>query len=165
MTATNPTDKRLPAEWHFEAPLGLLPLGLEAPLPTKETTPVEYAEGLGESYLAFVRHAQRKNDGHYLTPASVARFMADGATYSQPKMRVLDPGSGTGVLSSAVCEAACASGIVRSVHVDACESHPLLAELTRLALAFSRRWLSQRGIDLTFTVKHEDFILELLGCA
>ena len=121
---------------------------------------MDYAEALGEAYLAFVKHDQRKNEGHYLTPASIARFMADGASYSQADLRVLDPGSGTGILSAAVCEAAYNKGTVRSLHMDACESHPLLAELTRIVLAFSRQWLDQRGIELTFEVKHGDFVLE-----
>ena len=160
MTATKRAGKSIPAEWHFEVPLGLLPPGLKTPSPTQGTTPVDYAEALGEAFLAFAEQDQRKNVGHYLTPVSIARFMADGVPYSQPDLRVLDPGSGTGILSAAVCEAACNSGTVESLHLDACESHSLLAELTRLVLAFSRQWLDHRGIDLTFEVKHGDFVLE-----
>jgi adenine-specific DNA-methyltransferase len=124
---------------------------------------VEYAEALGEAYLAFVKHDQRKSGGHYLTPASIAKFMAEGASYSQPYLRVLDPGSGTGVLSAAVCEAVCNKGTVRNLHVEACESHPLLANLTRLVLTFSRQWLDHRGIELTFDVRQGDFVMEYSG--
>ena len=141
-------------------PLDLLPPGLNVPLPIENTTPVEYAEALGETYLAFVKHGQRKSGGHYLTPASVARFMAEYASYSEPDMRVLDPGSGTGVLSAAVCEAASRSGTVQSLHLDACESDPILANLTHVVLAFSSQWLMQRGVALTFDVKRDDFVLE-----
>ena len=141
-------------------PLDLLPPGLNVPLPIENTTPVEYAEVLGETYLAFVKHGQRKSGGHYLTPASIARFMAEYASYSEPDMRVLDPGSGAGVLSAAVCEAASRSGTVQSLHLDACESDPILANLTHLVLAFSSQWLMQRGVALTFDVKRDDFVLE-----
>ena len=160
MTETTRAGKKLPAEWHFEIPLGLLPPGLKPPLPTRGTTPVDYAEALGEAYLAFAKQGQRKSAGHYLTPASVARFMAGGASYTQPDLRVLDPGSGTGILSAAVCEAAYNEGTVQSLYLDAYESHPLLANLTHIVLAFSRQWLGQRGITLTFDVKHGDFVLE-----
>ena len=160
MTTTRPASNKPAAEWHFEVPLGLLPPGLKPPLPTRGTTPVGYAEALGEAYLAFAEQVQRKSVGHYLTPASIARFMADSAPYSQADLRVLDPGSGTGILSAAVCEAACNKGTVQSLHLDACESHPLLANLTHLILAFSNQWLGQRGITLTFDVKHGDFVLE-----
>ena len=75
-------------------------------------------------------------------------------------MRVLDPGSGTGILSAAVCEAASNGGAIESLHVDAYETDSLLAALARLVLTFSRSWLGQRGVALTFDVRHGDFVLE-----
>ena len=124
------------------------------------STPVEYAETLGEAYLSFARRKYRRSVGHYLTPAAVARFMADCSAYSVQHMRVLDPGSGSGILSAAVCEAVAGQGNVESLHVDAYETEPLLADLTRRVLALSRDWLSQRGISLTFDVRNEDFVME-----
>ena len=55
------------------------------------STPVAYAEALGEAYLSFAKHKDRKMGGHYLTPASIARFMAERSTYSARHLRVLDP--------------------------------------------------------------------------
>ena len=141
-------------------PLGTFPRGLNVPPPAKDSTPVDYAEALGETYLSFSKHNHRKSVGHYLTPATIARFMADCSSYSEPYMRVLDPGSGTGILSAAVCEAASGGGTVKSLHVDAYETDPVLAGLTRLVLTFSHRWLGQRGVALTFDVRHGDFVLE-----
>ena len=129
-------------------------------MPTKGSTPVDYAGALGEAYLSFAKHRHRKNVGHYLTPASVARFMAGCSSYLERHMRVLDPGSGTGILSAAVCEAASEGGTVKSLHVDAYETEPLLADLTHLLLTFSRNWLSQHGVALTFDVRHGDFVLD-----
>ena len=160
MTATNLTAKSVSTEWPFKMPLGLVPPGMDVPLPTEGTTPVGYAEVLGETYLAFAGQDQRKNVGHYLTPAGIANFMAECGSYEEPYLRVLDPGSGTGILSAAVCQAAYKGGAVKRLHVDACETAPLLACLTQLALAFSRHWLGQRGVTLTFDVKHDDFVLE-----
>ena len=141
-------------------PLGAIPHGLDVPMPAKGTTPVDYAEALGEAYLSFAKHNHRKNGGHYQTPASIARFMAGCSSYSERQMRVLDPGSGTGILSAAVCEAASEGGTVKSLHVDAYETEPLLAYLTRLLLTFSQHWLGQHGVALTFDVRHGDFVLE-----
>ena len=141
-------------------PLGTFPRGLNVPPPAKNSTPVDYAEALGETYLSFSKHNHRKSVGHYLTPATIARFMADCSSYSEPYMRVLDPGSGTGILSAAACEAASGGGTVKSLHVDAYETDPVLAGLTRLVLTFSHRWLGQRGVALTFDVRHGDFVLE-----
>ena len=141
-------------------PLGVFPPELSVPMPAEGSKPVDYAEALGEAYLSFSKRNHRKSDGHYQTPASIARFMADCSSYSEPYMRVLDPGSGTGILSAAVCEAACGGGTVKNLHVDAYETDPLLADLTRLVLSFSRNWLGQRGVALTFDVRHGDFVLE-----
>ena len=148
------------AGWPLKVPLCQFPSGLNVPLPIENTTPVEYAAILGETYLAYVKHAHRKNGGHYLTPGPIAKFMAECVSYSEPYLRVLDPGSGTGVLSAAVCEAAAQRGTVQGLHVDACENDPILANLTHLVLAFSTQWLMQRGIALTFYVKRGDFVLE-----
>ena len=120
---------------------------------------MEYAETLGEAYSSSVKHGDRKNGGHYLTPALVARFMAECAAYSQPYLRVLDPGSGAGVLSAAVCEAAAIRGTVRNLHIDSYETDHLLAALTRISLAFSREWLAQSGVTMTFNVMNDDFVL------
>ena len=141
-------------------PLGTFPAGLNVPVPAESSSPLEYAEALGGAYLSFSGHNHRKNGGHYLTPAAIARFMAGHSSYSEPHMRVLDPGSGTGILSAAVCEAANLSGTVKTLHVDAYETDCLLAALSRLVLNFSRDWLAQRGVALTYGVRHGDFVLE-----
>ena len=141
-------------------PLGAFPAGLSVPVPDDSSSPLGYAEAVGEAYLSFSGHNQRKNGGHYLTPAAIARFMAAHSSYSRPGMRVLDPGSGTGILSAAVCEAARLCGTVKTIHVDAYETDPVLAALCRLVLGFSRNWLAQREIALTFDVRHGDFVVE-----
>ena len=141
-------------------PLVTLPAGLNVAVPDEVSNPLEYAEALGSAYMSFSRHNHRKDVGHYLTPAAVARFMAGHSSYSDPHMRVLDPGSGTGILSAAVCEAASRSGTVKSLHIDAYEIEQSLAGLSCLVLAFAQDWLDRRGVALTFNVNHGDFVLE-----
>jgi len=143
------------------SPVDVAPLyAFEPPLPVMGSTPVEYAETLGEAYLSFAQRKHRKTGGHYLTPASIARFMAAFSNYSIPHMRILDPGSGTGILTASVCEAASRSKTVKRLHVDTYETDSLLNHLTHLLLEFSREWLAHHGVALTFEVKHEDFVLD-----
>ena len=160
MTSAELTGTMNSAEWPIGIPLGAFPPELNIPMPLEDSKPVEYAEALGEAYLSYSKHSIRKSEGHYLTPASIATFMAGQSSYFEPSMKVLDPGSGTGILAAAVCEAACGSGAVKSLHIGACETDPLLAGLTRLTLAFSRYWLAQREVSLTFDVIQGDFVLE-----
>ena len=129
------------------------------PLPVTGSTPVAYAETLGEAYLSFAKHKHRKKGGHYLTPASIARFMAACSTYSAPHLRVLDPGSGAGILTASVCEVVSRSKTVKRLHVDTYETDPLLSNLTHRVLDHSREWLAHHGVALTFEVKNEDFVL------
>ena len=137
-----------------------LTLELPPPVATGSLTPLEYAETLGEAYLSRYKHNHRKIGAHYLTPVTIARFMAEHFTYSKPHIRVLDPGSGTGSLFAAVCEAAARSGAVKTLHVDAFEIDSLLAGLSRLVLRFSRDWLEKREIAFTFNVRQRDFVLD-----
>ena len=160
MKSTESTDVSLLPEVEATIPLGTFPAGLKVPVPEVDSSPLEYAEALGGAYLSFSKHNHRKNGGHYQTPAAIAKFMASYSSYAEPHMRVLDPGSGTGILSAAVCQAASLSGTVKTIHVDAYETDPVLAALCRLVLGFSRNWLAQREMALTFDVGHGDFVLE-----
>ena len=116
MTTTETTGVRAWRDGAISIPLGALPPDLSVPVPTDGSTPVEYAEASGEAYLSFSKHNHLKKGGHYFTPGALARFIVDCSVYSKPHLRVLDPGSGTGILYAAVCEAAC-EGIVKSLHV------------------------------------------------
>ena len=159
MATPEPINERGSENGALAVSAGWLPKGLNVPPPTEYSTPARYAEVLGEVYLASAEQGHRRDAGHYQTPVTVARFMAGCCAYSIPHLRVLDPGSGAGILSASVCEAASNGGTVGSIHVDAYETDSVLAKLTHLVLAFSREWLAQRGIVLTFDVKQEDFVL------
>ena len=107
---------RFSAEGATTISLGVFPPGLNVSLPTEGHGPLEYAEALGEAYLSFSRHHHRKSGGHYLTPPDIARFMAGHSSYSEPHMRILDPGSGTGILSAAVREKLAEVGVPITEH-------------------------------------------------
>ena len=160
MRLTESTEVSVSPKVDTTIPLGTFPAGMDVPVPAENSSPLEYAEALGGAYLSFSKHNHRKNGGHYQTPAVIANFMAGYSSYAEPHIRVLDPGSGTGILSAAVCEAACHSGTVKTLHVDAYETDRLLTAFSRLVLCHSRKWLAERGVALTFDVRHRDFVLE-----
>ncbi len=134
--------------------------GLNFPMPVQDATPVDLAQSLGQAYLSRSIGQNEKGVGHYLTPATIARFMAESFSYAQEELRVLDPGSGSGILSAAVCEAASLHGIVKRMHVDAYEIEPSLAGLTNRVLEFAKDWIGQQGIELTYDVRLKDFVLD-----
>ena len=65
-------------------PLGAFPAGLSVPVPDDSSSPLGYAEAVGEAYLSFSGHNQRKNGGHY----------ADACRYSKIHGRALHSYSG-----------------------------------------------------------------------
>lgn len=72
--------------------------------------------------------------------------------------RALDPGAGTGVLACALCESAIREG--QDVRFDAYEADPELAACCDLALRYARKWLSDRGVRLSYKVHETDFVLK-----
>jgi len=120
--------------------------------------PAEYAVRLHAKYAAAAIEQDRRDFGQFFTPLAVARMMARLAMRTDAEtLRVLEPGAGAAVLTSAVCEALPSS--VRALHIDAFELHPTLADLCEETLAFASRWLEERGVRCTFVVHREDFVL------
>ena len=117
------------------------------------STPVEYAETLGEAYLSFARRKYRRSVGHYLTPAAVARFMADCSAYSVHRTcesLIREAGRGS-------CQRPCVKQSQGRATSRACMSMPTRQShcwrtLPGEFLAVSQDWLSQRGVSLTCDV-------------
>ena len=75
------------------------------PAPRKGERPTAYADRIGEWYVAQRSDRQRKDHGLFLTPVAAADFMARQVTAKAPKVRVLDPAAGAGILCCAAVEA------------------------------------------------------------
>ena len=118
-------------------------------------TPLEFAHQSGRNYLA--RHGNSR--GCYLTPPETAMLMAQQLPRNLSTLTVLDPGSGAGILSAAICQSATENPHLSHIHVDAWETSPILAQLTLSTLEHTKEWLRPKGISLTFTVTPENFLL------
>jgi type I restriction-modification system DNA methylase subunit len=82
----------------------------------------EYAELLAQAYCREVGVARRKATGQFFTPVKVSDFMAGLFEVRQSRIRLLDPGAGTGTLIAAFCESARAARSTSELTVDACEN-------------------------------------------
>jgi len=134
--------------------------GVQVVVPLADERPTHCADRIGRLYAERVGAAYRKKMGQYLTQPSIADLMAGFAEPVGSSISVLDPGAGTGVLACALCERLAfeAAGSIR-IHVDAYEVDPGLAELLNGVLLYLRTYLQERGHDLTFSVRVEDFVL------
>lgn len=73
-------------------------------LHTAQQTVLDYAEHLARLQGSASSIHKRKSKGQIFTPGTVARFMANLLTIERNQIRLLDPGSGTGILIAAFCE-------------------------------------------------------------
>ncbi len=122
-------------------------------------SPVELADRLAASYIDSVQRDERKNEGQFFTPPSVARLMAK---LLRPRracnVRVLDPGAGTGILSAAVCERLCQVGHCKTIHVDTYETSAALVGRLRTTLEGCQAFLRRHGLHLTYDILQDDFV-------
>ena len=65
---------------------------------------ITYSLDLGQKFLTGRSEKHRKSQGQFLTPADVARFMANQLGPIRSGDRILDPAIGSGVLACAVIE-------------------------------------------------------------
>ncbi len=139
----------------------LMDTSIETLPPHIGENPSIYADRVGRWYAASVSDNHKKNFGQYLTPTEIAIFMARlCAPTNSDKIRVLDPGAGTGILSCALCETlADQSQTPSHIVLEAFESDIALSKLLHHCLSYLKQWLAMRGITLKFAVKTNDFVI------
>ncbi|OGF56615.1 MAG: hypothetical protein A2Z21_01220 [Candidatus Fraserbacteria bacterium RBG_16_55_9] len=100
-------------------------------------------------------------NGQFLTPSTIAAAMADMFSVPLPnEIVLLDPGAGSGILTIAFLErVARQSQAVARVKVFAYENDDFLARLLESNLHNAAVGLIDQGIELTYNVLREDFIL------
>lgn len=127
-----------------------------------ETCPIEFSDHLGREFQASSKNEQRAELGQYFTPTEVADFMASLLKpISKPYIRILDPGAGSGVLTSAAIKALVQNSQSKSssYHVDLFEIDPSLMRQLRSSMTHLKTWCENRGKSFSFEVHTEDFVL------
>lgn len=98
--------------------------------------------------------------GQYMTPGAIAEFMAQMFGPMPERVHLLDAGAGMGALSVAFIYDACArANPPRSIHVTAFEIWPELAELLEEHLTAATHMATLAGVEVTYQVRREDYIL------
>lgn len=114
-----------------------------------------------------VRHTVSKNRqrpersvmGQFLTPASIAHFMAGLFEGDVPHVRILDAGAGAGVLSAAAVETLISrKGRLRSLEVVAYESDESVLPYLKSALDGCEAACTRAGISFRGEMRVDDFI-------
>ena len=140
------------------------PLGAAQPVPVPSESPTAYADRVGAWYVSRQSTQRRKAQGLYLTSVGVAQYMAGRIEVRAPRLRLLDPAAGAGVLCCAVVEAlvnrAAEETGTKPAHVEivAHEADEDLLAPLRAVLAYLTDWARQRGLAVAVDVSGEDFL-------
>ena len=105
---------------------------------------------------------KRAQLGQYMTPAPIARFMANlFSAETQREMRVLDPGAGVGALSAALAERLCAAAVKpRLVEFVCYEIDPVLSGYLSDTLVQAKARCRDARIHAIGRFLEKDFILD-----
>jgi len=116
-----------------------------------------------QSFNAATSREERSLIGQFLTPVSIADFMASLFKSAKKDVRILDPGAGAGVLFSALISKLVAQ-IKRpsSIEVVAYETDKAILPLLRDAMARCSAICEQNKVPFTGIIKEEDFIVSAI---
>lgn len=120
--------------------------------------PSLYASKIAQEYSNKVNAIHRKAMGQFFTVPTVSRFMAECISINKQKVKILDPGFGTGVLSCALVEYLVEENNIKDIEIVGYENDSNLLELSNLAMIYLRNWLSEKNINLKYILYPNDFI-------
>ena len=99
--------------------------------------------------------------GQFLTPPSIARFMASLFSETEDGVRLLDAGAGVGTLTAAFVEDACHREVrPKRIEITAYEVDPLLAEYLHSTISGCQELCNEHEVEFASELKQADFIVE-----
>jgi adenine-specific DNA-methyltransferase len=125
---------------------------------------LDFVENRRPEIIRNLRGDSKSQNGQFMTPASIARVMANFFhPIDQNEIRLLDPGAGSGALLSAFLDRVIhADKTPSSVCVVAYENDPyLIEELHRTRDKALAHFSSKVGLDIQFEIVEKDFISEV----
>lgn len=129
--------------------------------PFNQELPSDFADRLGIYYTQQVTTTHKKINGQFFTPTPIARLLASFCDISKTRIRILDPGCGTAILSCALVEhlVELQNGIEK-IDLVAYETDLELIPYSQKALDYLEEWLINNGIQFNCTLLCTDFVLE-----
>ena len=129
--------------------------------PINKELPSEYADRLGILYTQQVSLKHKKEKGQFFTPTQIAELMASYCDVTKTKIRILDPGCGTAILTCALIEHLIKiNNEIEVIDLVAYETDPDLISFSQKTLNYIKNWLLERGIHFRYLLHIHDFILD-----
>lgn len=129
-----------------------------------EELPSEYADRLGVYYTDQVSLKHKKESGQFFTPPPIAHLMASLCSIKGNRLRILDPGCGTTILSCALIECIISKNeSIEFIDFVAYETDPELIRFSQKVLYYLKEWLNKKSIQFQYILHIHDFIIENAG--
>lgn len=129
--------------------------------PIENELPSIYADRLGLFYTSQVNIQHKKDNGQFFTPKPIAYLMASFCDLIQKKLRILDPGCGTAVLTCALIEYLILKNPnIEQIDLIAYETDPNLISFSTKTLTYLKHWLKNKNVQFNYILHIQDFILD-----
>lgn len=129
--------------------------------PYEKELPSEYADRLGVCYTKQVTQKHKKDSGQFFTPTPIAHLMASFCDLTSNRLRILDPGCGTAVLTCALVEYLIEHNPnVEFIDLVAYETDSELISFSQNTLSYLKKWLQLKGVNFEYLLHLHDFILD-----
>jgi len=133
--------------------------------PLNNELPSHFADRLGQVYAKTVTNQHKKDNGQFFTPTEIAHFMAGLANQTKNKLKILDPGCGTALLSSSLIETlAKHNDNITEIELVVYETDHDIIPYTRATLDYLGNWLKNLKIKFTPTLDTNDFVIANKYC-
>lgn len=106
-----------------------------------------------------VKKADRKNKGQFFTPLSVAEYMASLSLNISEELRVLDCGSGSGILAGALLDKLLENVLVKKVIIDLYENDNVILSTLRENTELMVQNFRENNKELIVNIIEDNFIL------
>lgn len=133
--------------------------------PKNDESPSSFSKRLGELYADSVSKDHKKKNGQFFTPLEIAHFMAAYFNSNRKELKILDPGTGVGILSCALVEKIIANNkLVRKIELVVYEIDKDVIPLTIQSLEYLLKFAAKNEVVLTYEIRQHDFILHNAHC-
>lgn len=113
-----------------------------------------YSDSLKKSNNKIIK----RDKGQFYTPPKIAKFMSELSHVKKTHIKILDPGSGTGVLSIAICLNLSKNFIVKSIKLDVYENDNEIIKTLDYNLKQLEDMLISRNIEFEYKIYSDNFI-------
>ncbi len=121
----------------------------------------EFADRLGIYYTTQVTTKHKKINGQFFTPIPIANLLASFCDISKSKIKILDPGCGTAILSCSLIEylVEVQTGI-KEIDLVAYETDLELIPFSKKVLDYLKKWLLNNGVRFKYILINSDFVID-----